>query len=243
MTPTILITRPDPAGAQFADAIRQQIGCGVAIEISPLMKIVFAGELPDLDGITRLIFTSRNGVEAFARASDRRDITCYCVGDATAQVARDHGLTAISSSGAADDLVARVQSDAVTGPCLHIRGDRSVGDIARRLGASGIPTSEAVLYRQVPNPLSDQAQRLFRGDGPVILPLFSPRTAQLFFANGMGRPRMTVVALSAAVAAMVPDGFDGELIVAERPDAAAMLDVIQRLVDQGKSLETGKRAQ
>ncbi len=243
MTPTILITRPDPAGAQFADDIRQQIGCGVTIVISPLMRIVFDDVPLDLEGIDRLIFTSRNGVEAFARASERRDIACYCVGDATARVARDHGLNAVSASGAAGDLLARIWADAVTGPCLHIRGEHAVGDIAPRLDASGIPTREAILYRQVPHALSEEAQDLLRGDRPVILPLFSPRTADVFFANHGGRPRMTVVALSPAVSAKVPETFAGEVIVAERPDAGAMLEVIRRLLDQGKALEAGKLAQ
>lgn len=243
MTPTILISRPDPAGAQFADDIRTRIGCGVDIVISPLMQIAFDDALPDLAGIEWLVFTSRNGVLAYAQATERRDIPCYCVGDATARVGRAEGLTAISCAGAADDLVARMLADAVRGPCLHIRGEHAVGDVAGRLEAGGIPTGDAILYRQVPQPLTDQAAQLLEGDRPVILPLFSPRTAELFFANDTARPKMTVIALSAAVAAKVPDTFGGDVIVAPRPDAGVMLDLIAELVDQGKALEAGNLAQ
>ena len=48
---------------------------------------------------------------------------------------------------------------------------------------------------------------------------------------------LTIVALSANVAAALPEGFDGELIVAKRPDAEAMLDTLQEVVERGKALE------
>lgn len=45
-----------------------------------------------------VIFTSRNGVEAFCRFDDRRDVMAWCVGDATADVARQHGFAEIISA-------------------------------------------------------------------------------------------------------------------------------------------------
>jgi len=45
-----------------------------------------------------VIFTSRNGVHAFARLSDRRDAPAWCVGDATADAARTAGFDAIVSA-------------------------------------------------------------------------------------------------------------------------------------------------
>lgn len=45
-----------------------------------------------------VIFTSRNGVKAFAAGSPRRDAPAWCVGDATADAARDAGFDAIVSA-------------------------------------------------------------------------------------------------------------------------------------------------
>lgn len=45
-----------------------------------------------------VVFTSRNGVRAFAAKSDRRDAPAWCVGDATADAAREAGFDAIVSA-------------------------------------------------------------------------------------------------------------------------------------------------
>ena len=87
MVPTILITRPDPSGAAFADQVRRRFGDTVQIVLSPVLKIERCGSLPDLSRFRTLIFTSRHGVEAFAALSDRRDLPAYAVGDATARSA------------------------------------------------------------------------------------------------------------------------------------------------------------
>ncbi|MEO3417133.1 uroporphyrinogen-III synthase [Roseovarius sp. CAU 1744] len=237
MTPTILITRPDPAGAEFSDRIRDRLGPGVTIVLAPVMQIEFHDTPPDLGGVRTLIFTSANGVLAYVRSTDRRDIGCYCVGDATAALAQEHGMAAISCSGTADDLVARIVADGVQGPCLHIRGEHGAGNVAARLSAAGIPTQEVVLYRQAALPISNSTKHLLCGECHVILPLFSPRTAALLFAGDMTTANLTVAALSANVAAALPEAFAGELVVAKRPDAEAMLDTIQGIVDHGKALE------
>jgi len=45
-----------------------------------------------------VMFTSRNGVHAFAALSARRDAPTWCVGDATAEAAREAGFDAIVSA-------------------------------------------------------------------------------------------------------------------------------------------------
>jgi uroporphyrinogen-III synthase len=55
----------------------------------------------DLSTLTydAVIFTSRNGVDAFCRLSDRRDLSAWCVGDTTAEAAKIHGFTKVISAG------------------------------------------------------------------------------------------------------------------------------------------------
>lgn len=69
----------------------------------------------DLTALTydALIFTSRNGVSAFTRLSDRRDLPVWCVGDATAEAAKTHGFTQVTSAGGdAPALFEKLKSEA-----------------------------------------------------------------------------------------------------------------------------------
>ncbi len=211
--------------------------------LSPLMRIEPCGTQPAPEGIAALIFTSRNGVQAFARKSRRRDIPCYTVGDATAALARAEGLDATSCSGDADRLVARMLADGVKGPCLHIRGEHGVGNIAARLTAGGIETTEAVLYRQVAQPLNAAALALLQREAPVIIPLFSPRTARLISVGFEGDAPKFVVAMSPAVAKAVDDARLQGVIVADAPDAAGMVEAIKAALIQANALEGDTPAQ
>jgi uroporphyrinogen-III synthase len=243
MPPTILITRPDPAAHGFADKLRAVIGCDVPVLFSPLMRIEPCGTMPALEGVETLIFTSRNGVAAFTRMSHRRDIPCYCVGDATAELARAEGLSATSCGGDADRLVARILADKVQGPCLHIRGEHGVGNIAARLMAGGVKTDEAVLYRQVAQCLTAAALDLLHREAPVIIPLFSPRSARLISKGFSGNAPLYVVAISQAVADAVRLGNPKAVIVARAPDVSGMVDAIRAAMAQANTLEGDTPAQ
>ncbi len=241
--PTILITRPEPAAQRFADQLRAELGCGVPVVLSPLMRIEPSGALPALEGIATLIFTSRNGVAAFARESPRRDIPCYTVGDATAALARAEGLRATPGGGDADRLVARMLADGVKGPCLHIRGEHGVGDIAARLTVAGVHTTEAMLYRQVAQPLTAAAVELLQREAPVIIPLFSPRTARLMFEGLEGNAPVFIAAISKAVAEAVAEMKYQGLVQSKTPDMAGMMEAIKAARVLANALEGDTPAQ
>ncbi|MDR9394436.1 uroporphyrinogen-III synthase [Roseovarius sp. SYSU LYC5161] len=243
MAPTVLITRPEPAAQEFADAVRRRFGAGVAAVVAPVMRIEPYGELPDLAGFAALIFTSRNGVAAFAAQTTGRDLPCFTVGDATADAARAIGLDAISAGGAAGDLVRLIRESGHEGPFLHLRGEHAAADISGELRLAGLTAAEVVIYRQVEQPCGPQADALLAKEGAVILPLFSQRSARVFFSRGPFNATAFVAAISDPVAEVIPAGAVSECMVAERPDAEAVLDTTGRLLDRAKRLEGGKRAQ
>lgn len=234
---TVLITRPEPQAQRFAEAVRGRLGKAVPLVLSPLMRIDPEGTAPDLSGIATLIFTSRHGVEAFARLSLRRDLPCYAVGDATARAARGAGLRAVSCRGDAAALVARMRTDAVPGPCLHLHGAHVAADLAAQLSAAGIATRAQVLYRQQAQGANAAARRLLSGTGPVLVPLFSPRSAKILAENAAGPAPLFVAALSANVADALPGGVAHRVAVAAQPDAATLLDLLPGLYDAAKRLE------
>ncbi len=243
MPPTILITRPEMAGLRFADQVRARFGCGVSIILSPVMKIEYISDLPDLNPFRTLVFTSRNGVTAFSQATGRRDIPCYCVGDATAASARDEGMNAVSCGGDADTLVARILAEKPPGSYLHIRGEHVASNVAERLTSAGLPTTDTVMYRQVPEDLTVEAKARLQGEEYVVLPLFSPRSAKLTLESTQILAPLAVIALSEKVAAQVPAAYAGTVSVAELPTAEEMLRKMEDWIGAGKPLEGKNLAQ
>ena len=109
----------------------------------------------------------------------------------------------------------------------HIRGAHTVGQVADTLRAEGFACADLVAYDQVAVPLSEQARDALAGETPVILPLFSPRTAKLISRYGPFAAPIHAVAISAAVA---PDFALEALIVAERAEGNAMVAATLRCV-------------
>lgn len=243
MPPVILITRPQPYGAEFAAALRAQAGGDLPMILSPALRIGAVGAVPDLGAYRWLIFTSRNGVRYFADASARRDIPVYAVGDATADEARRAGMEAVSCGGDAGDLVARIIADGVRGPMLHLRGAHAAADITGALTAAGIEAGDAVLYSQEAAPLTAAARACLMGDAPVIAPIFSPRSAAALFNDALPTAPVVVLAISDAAAARIPKGAAREVIVADRPDTAAMLRAWPRALSAAYRLEGTIRAE
>ncbi|MFO7758146.1 MAG: uroporphyrinogen-III synthase [Roseovarius sp.] len=244
MTVTILITRPEPEASSFAQTLRADLGDGVAVLCAPLMRVRWTGEPPRLAGDETLIFTSRQGVAGFCRLAARRDLPCYTVGEATARAARDAGMTAVAGGGDAEALLRRIARDGARGPFLHLRGAHVAADIAGTLRAAGHAARDTVVYEQEPHPLTDAAQKVLAGTAPVILPLMSPRSGQLFFAQAATpKAPLFIAAISRNTAQTVPDGAAHVLRVAPTPDADAIRKLLRDLMKSAKRLEGGKRAQ
>lgn len=241
--PTVLITRAEPDALRLADELRNRWGCGVGVVLSPLLEMVPVGDMPDIRGMAGLIFTSRYAVEIFARLSPRRDLPCYAVGPATAAAARDSGFTVRQADGDAPALVALIKKDRPGGPLLHLRGAHMAYDIAGALNEAGVPTSEAVLYKQRAGRLSDEARLLLAGTAPVILPLYSPRSAAILFEQIHPSAPLLIAAISANVAGNVPEGVALMLRTAQNPDADAMLAELDVLYHEANRLESANRAQ
>lgn len=229
--PVVLLTRPHAAALRFAAALRDRLG-PVEVLVAPLIEIAalpFAAGLP----ARGLIFASAEGVEHFAGGDPRRDLPAWCVGARTAAVARSLGFAAAEDAAFADAeaLVAALLAQGPAGPLLHVRGVHARGDIAARLVAGGIPAAEVVVYDQRRLPLSAAAAAAALGPAPLVVPLFSPRTAALAGAAlaGAAAP-IRAAAISAAAAEAWLRAAGRPAAVAVRPDGEAMLALTARLL-------------
>lgn len=226
VTPLILLTRPLADAERFA-ALLADMGITAAVEKSPIVEIVPTDVAIDLSDVTGVIFSSRNAVAAVAG----HDMPAWCVGDATAAAAQAKGWRAVAADGDAESLYARVLADAPQGPLLHIRGEVARGDLAERLTKVGIRTNDAVVYRQKPLLLSDRAKQALMWENPVAVPLFSPRAAEQFAAQGPYHAPLHVVAMSEAVAEALGSLPVETVVLAEKKEAEAMAKAVAGLLD------------
>jgi uroporphyrinogen-III synthase len=225
----VLVTRPEPEATTTAETLSARFGDRVRPVVAPLMAVEFLSPaLPEgrFDGV---IFTSAAGVAAAGRLGVALPRRAWCVGTKTAERAQAAGFDATAAGGDADALIEALVTARADGRLLHLRGEVSRGSVAERLNSAGIETVSVVIYRQVPQPLSPEAKELLRQPGVVILPLFSPRSAELLAKALPGdvRASLRLVCMSDAVANAVV-GVEGTVTVAERPDLLAMLAALGR---------------
>ncbi|MCP3969535.1 MAG: uroporphyrinogen-III synthase [Rhodobacteraceae bacterium] len=224
--PALLLTRPRAQAERFAGACKDRLG-DIDVVISPILSITPRAEAVDLTGLAGVILSSENGARVLAGLADIHRVTAWCVGDRTAAAARELGFAARSAGGDAGDLVRLMLRERPGGRLLHAHGAKTRGDIAGRLCAAGLTVETAAIYDQAATALSPAAGALLEGSGPVVLPLFSPRSARLVgdAATGSTAP-LAVVALSPAVAKNWTGPGPASFTVAEHPDAANMLHSI-----------------
>ncbi|MEM8580816.1 MAG: uroporphyrinogen-III synthase [Pseudomonadota bacterium] len=240
---SLLIIRPVPSGDIFAAAARNALGPDVDIVSSPILQISQLANLPDLSNIRTLIFTSAHAVASFAAQTKRRDFKCYAVGSGTAFRARELGFDALDGGGNAEKLVKRIKKDTPPEPCLYLRGRHVSRDIAKDLNSVGIEVQEAIVYEQEPKRLSPLARGLLDSGTPILLPLFSARSGQLFFDNHKAKGPLHVIAISENVASVVPKVQAKEIQVATKPDTDSVLAKVVQFFFTTKQLEGRPPAQ
>ncbi|WP_102106655.1 uroporphyrinogen-III synthase [Oceaniglobus roseus] len=221
---TLLLTRPAAKSERFLALCRARGFVGGAV-ISPVLDIVPRDPGVDLAGFATLLFTSASAADAVAGRPDLGGQRAFAVGDATAAAVRRLGLDCASAAGSAAELVRLVADESPPGPLLHLRGVHAAGDVAGELAARGLRVAEAVVYDQQPVPLTPAALALLHDAAPVLLPLFSPRSARLVRAAAAeARAPLDVAAISVAVAEAW--GGPPDARVAARPDADSLANLV-----------------
>jgi uroporphyrinogen-III synthase len=236
-----LVTRPRAEAALLTKALASR---GIAALLEPLLDIRHRelGYPLDLAGVQAVLCTSANGVRAFARLSEQRDLPLFAVGEATAARARAEGFSDVhGAGGAVGDLVALVNGRLrpEVGRLLHIAGSLVAGDLSGALRARGFTVDRAMLYEARPVTALSAATVRALAAGIVDFALFfSPRTAAIFarLADQAGLADamrcITAISISAAAdAALDPLRFRAQ-VIAERPDQPALLAVLDRLVQE-----------
>ncbi|CAA6605741.1 Uroporphyrinogen III synthase HEM4 (Modular protein) (modular protein) [Rhodospirillaceae bacterium LM-1] len=230
----LLVTRPAQDAAPLAKLLEER---GHQAVLEPLLEIVPLQDASiDLAGVQALLFTSANGVRAFASLHADRGLAVFAVGASTASAASNAGFERVESAdGDVDDLarLVRLQCDPAKGALLHPAASHVAGDLAGLLGDAGFEVRRRVIYEsKAAKALSSETIRLLQEgaiDGALF---FSPRTAESFaslagqanIADRLGD--VTAFALSQAVASRLQKLPFKAVRIAESPDQNALLTCI-----------------
>src|SRR4029453_16168471 len=239
----ILITRPIEDAKPLADALNER---GVEVLIEPLLEIrhLDGAEL-DLDGVQALLFTSANGVRAFAALSPRRDLKALTVGDGSAEGARQAGFSNVESAKGDVEALAALVVDRLKpedGILFHAAGTVTAGDLKARLEGLGYRVRRAQLYEaKIATALSSETRANLTLGGIDAVLLFSPRTAGTFAElwQAAGSPplaRIHALCLSAAVAREIGNLGWAAVEIADRPDLPSMLALVDAARSKGAKM-------
>ena len=222
--PVLLLTRPEPASRRFA---AEAAPLGLPVVIAPVLRIApVAHDAARLAQARGLVFTSAHAVPAaVAAGAAGQGRPAICVGPATAQAARAAGFDVTEGPGDAARMLPLLAG--LGEGWLHPHG----AHIAKHLPVPGM-----VVYDQLPQALTDAARLALAGDAPVIVPLFSPRSARLLADQiGAAGAPLWLVPISPAAAAEW-HGPAARIAMAAAPDAAGMLHAIASLLQGEQSM-------
>lgn len=189
----LAILRPEPAGTQDVNTLSAMGIPAMSLpmlEIAPCLPADIATQIVQAD---HLVFTSPAAIAAIMARDGLESVVagkaCFCVGTATAQAAKQAGLTPVDSSAGnagalAEDIIAdmrrnNAQTDA---PCLlWLSAETVARDLVAMLAAHNIRLVRQVVYAANPVAgLSDDAQRLIASHQINAVLALSARTLKIF---------------------------------------------------------------
>ncbi len=230
----VLLTRPLEDSRALAEMLEAEGETGgIDPVIWPLTRIVptmSALKLPFATG--GLLFTSANAVRALAALTGRRDLPALCVGKTTAEAARKAGFRDCFSADGGARALADLARRSGIGEFFHPRGRDAAGDLKGWLAETGQRVTEAVLYQaeETGAPPAPVAAALARGNVDLVT-IWSRRAsailARRLTSTDARLDNTALLAISAAAAEPLEESGFRRIVLAEAPNAVAMLAAIR----------------
>lgn len=233
----ILVTRAEPGASETVLRIERQGSRALktpVLEIQPRTQEA----LPDLRSLSGLIFTSANGVRAFAERSPDRRLPAWCVGPATAAAAREARFEAVyESAGNAVDLANYIAqhsaAEAGSDPLLHVANHAAKGDLKRTVEAYGFRVAFAPLYEmREAFSLSPSAEQALTDPDPTIVLIHSAKGAEAFIklCANINVRNLSIAAISGAAAQPLVALAPKETQVAPAPNEDGLFEALASVI-------------
>lgn len=251
---TIVVTRETGQAAGLSDALRSR---GARVIESPVIGFEDPPDwrpadaaIASLAAYQRLLFTSANAVDRFARRLAARGLSgdalkermrgvfVTAIGPATAAAARsviDLPVDEVPSDYRAEGMVRHLEEQ---GPLAGSRVLLPRAEVAREvlpeaLRARGAVVDVVPVYRAVPRPVTEEVKRLLAGGAVDVVTFTSAGTVQHFLAGlAAGLPERVVVAVIGPVTAAAARALGIEpAIVAPRSTMQDLAEAIASYYD------------
>lgn len=227
----LLLTRPLGGNERFCLKIKHLLYSCEILD-NPIQKIDFLPSLSKVNKNSVLIFTSANGLRA-AKKHNLINKKCFVVGANTKKIAVSFGYEVLGFSKDQENLLKLIKSKKPTESMVHIRGKHTVGNLCDALKRNQFSCLDIIGYNQEPLKIKKQNLQKIHSGRPVILPIFSSRSAELLQSN-LDLTGFNVIAISEAVAKIITGVELGELVISKKPDLNSMqeatLAILRRLI-------------
>ncbi len=187
----IILTRPYNDSVSLKKRIEKETDHKCVI--SPLLEIEYLEREINIPKNFNIIFTSSNGVVAFANLTDERDHNVITVGATSKKVAEDLGFKNISSAthnrskiSGEVALVNFIKSNYNPSEkfnakhFIHISAEVTKGNLEKLLLKNGFSYQKEILYKAHKKSLSQEVLKLINSGEKIIILFFSERTAKIF---------------------------------------------------------------
>jgi len=232
----VLITRPEEEAQIYASELREQ---GFSVLVEPMLSVeAIEFEVPDLDGVQALLFTSAQALKFFSEKVSSRSIPLYVVGHHTKNVAQSLGYEDVfSARGAGGALVSLVRSEVTdkNRALLHVRGRHVARNLKEELSGDGFSVQELIVYEtSMVNGFSSQTLEALKSGRIGSVTFFSKRTAEAFLRNvdeGLLSGALSgikALCISEGVLKCVQSYSWFGTYKASRPDRQGMLELLKR---------------
>ncbi len=202
----LLLTRPLKDSLLLAKHLKKR---GVMTLLQPLLCIEETPFVcPNLEG-KELIFTSQNALYATVNLMHNRTLTVWCVGEKTAETARESGFINIhTAQGNGEHLSLMIEADRRNNPLkrphyIHFSGEDITIDFEKKFPGE---CQRIIVYRTQPaETLRPSVHRALRSQAILGVVLYSKKTA-LTLKNLVDLPpSLPIFALSEAIASLFPN--------------------------------------
>ena len=232
----LLVTRPEPDAYRTAAALRER---GHTVSLAPLLKIEGVPTDIGTGPWDAVVMTSANSCRAAAthpRFPELVHRAAFCVGQYSAEAARDVGFADVTAAGGDAAELAQMLKERFAARdrhLLYLAGEDRAADLAADLATHGIYMKTVVIYRALKVPEFPPATRAALAAQEIDGVLhFSRRTAESYLSCAVGAALLDRAlapfhyCLSPLVARPLLQAGSATVRVAEKPNEASLVELI-----------------
>ena len=225
----VLITRPEPGSTHTMNALIKRGIDATAIPLTEIQPLQFESGTGEFDA---LVITSQNaiihGADLLAKHITK---PVFVVGKRTSETLKGHRI--VASAETAEALLPKITSQSPK-IILYICGQKRRPELEIGLKTAGIHIEALEVYSARPAENAGEKLEAFFTSIQSAIVLFHAPSAADVFVSALKSQKLPKTArflcMSAAIAAELPSQWQNEVTIADRPDEAAMINQLDKML-------------